>query len=125
MNKMRKIIYVSILILANYCGKSQAIENSSIKIENLTANEKDGKLFVNWAIDGKTEPNYVEVQRSDDGKTFKTIGLVMGPDPSQAGDKYAYVQKMKKETNTLVFYRLRCVTSEGGEQLSEIILAAK
>ena len=109
----------------SYCCKSQAVDNAGVKIDSLTANVKDGKLSVSWSANDKASANYFEIQRSDDGKTFKTIGLVMGPDPAQGNDKYAFMQKMKKKDEGFAFYRVKYNEANGGEQLSEIIVPSK
>ena len=122
---MKKIIYLSLLILAAGTSKAQINENSAIKLINFTANEKNEKVFVNWATDGAVATNYFEVQRSVDGKAFKTVALILGPDPEQQGDRYQYVEKLKVKNNTTVYYRLRHVDNNGEEQVTEIITAAK
>ena len=48
---------------------------------------------MNWS---NTSANYYEIQASKDGKTFTTIGMVMGADPKGAGNTFSFKQQMAK-----------------------------
>src|SRR5258708_37956245 len=99
MDTMKRIIYISLLILAASNCKAQT--ENRIKLIDFTVNEKNDKRVINWATDGTVTTNYFEVQRSADGKTFKTIALILGPDPEQQGDRYQYVEKVKEKDTTV------------------------
>jgi len=96
-----------------------------IVITNFSANEKDGKLIIDWATDGSVQTNYWQVQSSMDGVEFSTIALVLGPDPQQKGDRYKYMERSKTGTEPKKYFRLRHVDVNGNEQISEIIKPAK
>ena len=95
--------------------------NSFINITNFTAHEKGNKLFIDWATDGTVPTNYFEVQRSNDGKVFSTVAIVLGPDPQQAGDKYQYMEKVKNVISQPVYFRLKHISTNGEIQLTKII----
>ena len=118
MDTLKRFIYLSILVLASYSSHAQV---SKINITNFTADVKENKLSINWSTDGAVPTNYFEVQKSDDGNTFKTIAIVMGPDPRKTGDSYEYAEKEKTETKKAVYFRLCHVGTNGDEQVTKMI----
>jgi hypothetical protein len=121
MSTLTKIICAAILILACYNGNAQTIANKQINITSLTAGAKANKLFINWSTDGSVQTNYFEVQRSDDGNTFKTVALVLGADPQQTGDSYVYAEPVKKNSDKHVYFRVCHIDTNGAAQLSKMI----
>jgi len=125
MNIIRKIIIGLLLAIAAYnsqaqTNNNQAQINNNINITKLTANEKDNKLSIKWSTDGKVATNYFEVQQSEDGTEFRTIALVLGPDPCSNEDDYKYSQKVKKGSKA-AYFRIKHVDTNWNEQLSKII----
>jgi hypothetical protein len=121
MNTLKNIFFAAILVLASYNSHAQTVKNNTINITNFTADEKANKLFIKWSTDGAIPTNYFEVQRSDDGSTFKTVALVLGPDPAQTGDSYEYAEKINDKTKKHIYFRLCHVNTNGTEQLTKII----
>ena len=80
--------------------------------------------MIDWATDNKVPTNYFEIERSSDGINFKTIALVLGPDPKQTNCN-CYECFDKPDSNTKkYFYRLKHVSSEGEIELSETKMLA-
>ncbi len=122
MNKMKKIIYLLVLvILTSNTIKAQ----NEIKITNFNVYTKDSKLIIDWATDGNVATNYWQVQHSPDGVQFTTIAYVLGPDPKQSGDHYEYVEKVKAKKPVYKYYRLMHIDSDGIVMTSEIKSTAK
>ena len=121
MDSLKKIVYVAILVLTSYNSNAQTQANTAINITSLTAATKANRLLINWSTDGAVQTNYFEVQRSEDGNTFKTVGLVMGPDPRQTGDSYVYAEPVKKNQDKHVYFRACHVDTKGAEQVSKMI----
>jgi len=122
MDTLKKLIYVSFLLLASYKSHAQVSNNNTtINITNFTADEKANKLSINWSTDGTVPTNYFEVQKSDDGKTFKTIAMVLGPDPRKTGDSYEYAENVKNEIKKPVYFRVCHIGTNGDEQVTKII----
>lgn len=103
----------------------QSSANIKITITNFKVYEKNDQLFINWSTDGTVATNYWQVQNSTDGKEFSTFALVFGPDPREPGDHYTYMEKIKGEPGTKVYYRLSHIDKDGKEINSEIIRSAK
>ena len=120
---IRKLICM-ILLTAPIFGKVVAqpvLRDQLITITNFTVYEKDAKLIVEWTTDGAVATNYWQVQISDDGTTFSTIALVLGPDPHQQGDRYQYAEKIKTDRDATRYFRLRHVDANGNEQTSRVV----
>jgi hypothetical protein len=127
MNGIKKIICLLMLtaFISRKAEAQPALHNQAITITNFTVYEKDTKLFVDWSTDGTIATNYWQVQISDDGKSFSTIAIVLGPDPKQPGDRYQYMEKIKAGRDATKYYRLCHVDVNGNAQMSGIITPAK
>jgi hypothetical protein len=123
MDTLKKISYTFILVLASFCSHAQVNKttSSTVNITNFTANAKENKLSINWSTDGTVPTNYFEVQKSDDGSTFKTVAVVLGPDPNQPGDSYEYAANMKGGAKKTMYFRLCHVSASGEQQVTKAI----
>lgn len=130
---MKKIITISLLFAVLFTTSGFAQQPAAktedgkkqIIITNFSAYEKDSKLVIDWATDGRAVTNYWQVQRSSGEGEFSTIAFVLGNDPKQSGDRYQYVEKLKDSKTPNARYRLCYVSRDGSEQFSNIIELAK
>ena len=61
--------------------------------------QKD-KVNINWSTDNKTATNYFEVEKSQDGKNFKTVAYILGADPAKTGcECYGCIDVVGKTKN--------------------------
>jgi hypothetical protein len=123
-NKLICIILFTGLVFQGAKGQP-VLHDQTITVTNFIVYEKDATLFVEWATDGAVPTNYWQVQVSDDGIQFSTFAVVLGPDPRQQGDRYQYMEKIKKGRDATKYYRLRHVDVNGNEQISKILTPAK
>ena len=59
------------------------INKSKINYTSFTVNSVKQRIMIDWSTDNKVETNYFEIQKSVDGVNFKTIAMVLGPDPKK------------------------------------------
>ena len=105
-------------------GQTSIPEQAKINITSFTVNAYQKRILIDWATDNKIPTNYFEIQRSPDGINFKTILLVLGPDPKQTGcDCYECFDKPGTRTKKY-FYRLKHVSKDGEIELSETKMLA-
>lgn len=117
--KIKNLLPIIIILAAT---SSQLKAQTTIKYTNFKISEKQNKVAIDWTTDGSVITNYFEIQKSTDGVNFKTIALVMGPDPSQKTcDCYGCFDKISKKA----YYRLVHVDTSGIEQISETKLLAQ
>ena len=82
--------------------------------------------MIDWKTDGATATNYFEVQKSMDGINFKTIALVLGPDPKQTtNDSYGFFDKDLAKNAKQSYYRLVHIDADGNQKISTVKLLSK
>ena len=125
MNKnLLRILLISTITLISSSGL--IAQKRNISVIDFTVSAKEKKVIIDWKTDGVTPTNYFAVQRSIDGINFKTIALVLGPDPKQKeGDYYAFSDKYISKTAKPFYYRLVHIDVDGKEQITEAKLLAK
>ena len=95
-------------------------EKHTINVTEFTVSAKAQKVIIDWKTDGATATNYFAVQKSTDGVSFKTVALVLGPDPRQTnGDYYAFSDKYVPKAAKHSYYRLVHIDADGNEQITE------
>ncbi|HVZ97349.1 MAG TPA: hypothetical protein VG847_10765 [Chitinophagaceae bacterium] len=112
-----------ILLLAQKAGICQVTTNtagaSTISYTSFTINSGVKGIMIDWSVADPDKANYFEIQRSTDGKDFRTVAMVLGPDPRQpSGDQYECIDKAAKK-NKKYFYRLKHVSVNGDAELSQ------
>ena len=101
-------------------------QNRTINVTDFTVSAKEQKVIIDWKTDGATATNYFAIQKSTDGINYKTVALVLGPDPKQKnGDCYGCSDKYESKTAKHFYYRLVHVDTDGNEQISEAKLLAR
>ncbi len=126
MNKIKInkwLLALAVFLISHTVTLAQS-KQARINYINFTVNEVEKKIIIDWAVDDKVPANYFEIQKSLDGKNFRTIALVMGPDPKQANaDSYEYFDKPASKTQKY-FYRLNHISVDGESELSETKMLA-
>src|SRR5687767_2073703 len=114
------LFFFSALLLTS---TSLLAQKSNIKVTDFNLSTKEQKVIIDWKTDGTIPTNYFAIQKSADGINFKTIALVLGPDPKQKGDSYGCIDKITETRNS--YYRLVHIDTNGNEQITEAKLLAK
>lgn len=91
-----------------------------MKVSDFSLVQQQSKIIIKWAsIDSKTATNYFTVEKSIDGKNFKTVAYVLGADPKETDcDCYSCFDKITAKSKD-TYYRLKQVTDNGTVQYSE------
>ena len=119
----KHLVAVSIFLQVSNLVFSQNI-NPAIEYKNFNVSSIQKKIMINWVIQNNISANYFEVQRSINGNEFKTVALILGPDPKQStGDAYECIDKPDIKVKNL-FYRLKHVSLTGEIKLSETKMIA-
>ena len=124
---MKRRIYLILLtaFVTTQVLSQQKNINQPIVINKFTIYENNNQLLINWSTDGNSATNVWKVQRSADKIQFSTIALVLGNDPGQPGDNYAYKMKIKDAKDIKFYYRLCHIDVNGKELFSDILTPAK
>ena len=111
-------------IYAVTSGQTQVREQVKINFTDFMVNYNQKRIVIDWGTDNKVPTNFFEIERSIDGINFKTIALVLGPDPKQTScDRYECFDKPGSKTKKY-FYRLKHVSTDGEIELSETKMLA-
>lgn len=122
-NVLFKAVFVSLFTAFSLGGNAQNAHHI-IKIVDFSIAKNANKVNINWATDNKNATNYFEVERSNDGKNFKTIAYVLGPDPARKDcDCYGYFDKASTNTKES-YYRLKHTGNDGIVEFSEVKMLA-
>ncbi|MEO5782480.1 MAG: hypothetical protein ABIQ07_04365 [Ginsengibacter sp.] len=124
MNKnLLHILLISTVLFAG--SMSLMAQTRTINVTDFTVSAKQEKVLIDWKTDGANPTNYFAIQKSTDGINYKTVALVLGPDPKQKnGDCYDCADKLSK-TAKLCYYRLVHIDTDGNEQITAAKLLAK
>ncbi len=110
-NRLIKIAITLIFTIINMVAFGQA-KPDEFSFMSFEMEKYDSKIVLNWTANDGGNSNYFEVERSSDGKKFKTIMVVLGSDPSKNGpDKFESAHKVP--TKNKAYYRLKHINSEG------------
>lgn len=118
---LRNCIATILISIAFTNTQAQTGNPSASIVNNLKLSVENNSLTMNWVVADVAASNYCEVQASVDGKTFSTIGLVMGADPKQTNNNYSYKQGLKKLKPGHVFYRVLNIGTDGKAYASDVI----
>ncbi|MDQ6757137.1 MAG: hypothetical protein M3004_09390 [Bacteroidota bacterium] len=113
---MNKILLPFFLIcFITLTSITNVLAQKHVNVTDFTVSVKAEKVNIDWKTDGATATNYFAIQKSIDGLNYRTVALVLGPDPKQKGDCYGCSDKKTKHS----YYRLVHVDTDGTEQITE------
>ena len=98
------------------CGLINPLPVELISFEGASSN---AGIALEWATASEKNNDRFEVQRSQDGRNFETVGTVKGNGSTSARHNYTFLDKAAK--NGLNYYRLRQVDFNGDNEFSKVI----
>lgn len=111
-------------LLVLFISFAFASNGQQINITNFNVVKDQNKISIKWATDSASVTNYFEVERSNDGKIFKTVAYVLGADPTQKDcECFGCFDKINSNSKTS-YYRLKHVNKNGIIQFSETKMLA-
>jgi len=117
------LIVVFFLSLA-FSANAQKVASAKINITNFQVVKEQNKVAIKWATDKTSQTNYFEVEKSNDGKNFKTVAYVLGADPAQTDcESFGCFDKITGKAKES-YYRLKHVNTNGNVQFSEVKMLA-
>ena len=115
--------WVMLFFVFAHTVQAQTNKVAKIRMENFQVIEAQNKIDIHWSTNSKAT-NYFEVQKSVDGKNFKTIAYVLGPDPAKPGCECFGCFDKKDSKTQISYYRLKHMDFDGNVQFSEIKMFA-
>ncbi len=123
-NKFYKCI--SFILICTSTSLAAVCQTGNVKVDYKKIMLKNfrNKIMIDWSVETSNNVNYFEVQKSNDGKNFKTVMLVLGPDPKdESGCNYECFDKQEAGIKKY-YYRLKHVDVNGNENISDIKMLA-
>lgn len=121
--RLPRMVFVMLFVIFSFGSKAQNIQQSKINITNFHVEKNKNKVNINWST-SNSQTNYFEVEKSRDGKNFKTVAYVLGADPTKADcDCYGCFDKINSKSKEL-YYRLKHINTNGSVEFSEVKILA-
>ncbi len=94
-----------------------------IKLKSFTAANDRNTVVLNWQTASEVNSNYFDVERSDDGQFFFSMGKVKSKSnaSSSGASSYSFVDTKAASRGGNIFYRLKMVDNDGSSKYSNII----
>jgi len=119
-----RIAFVMLFTALSFAGVAQNQANRKINITDFHVVKNQNKIDINWSTDKTVSTNYFEVEKSNDGKHFKTVAYVLGADPTKTNcDCYGCFDKISTNAKES-YYRLKHVDTNGSVEFSEVKMIA-
>jgi hypothetical protein len=100
------------------CASHPASIILPIKLLSFNASLVNNKASMQWSVADNETGKYFEVQKSNDGKTFTTIGVVLVSEKNGT-ENYSFTDT--KEIGTEAYYRLTIRNNNGSSTQSRIV----
>lgn len=114
-------VFVILFTILAFAGNAQ---QKKINITDFRLVKNHNKVDINWSTDKTVSTNYFEVEKSNDGKNFKTVAYVLGADPTKTDcDCYGCFDKINTNAKES-YYRLKHVDANGSVEFSEVKMIA-
>jgi len=93
-------------------------KSQPVKVISFQGNRTNNKVSIQWTIAENETADQFEVEKSIDGKSFSTAGLVFGTDKAQT-ETYMFYEKSSSKK---VFYRIKCIDRNQSINYSDILV---
>jgi hypothetical protein len=100
---------------------STAGEGQSPAIVEFTYSKKDRKITLNWVAGKNQDMNMFELEKSNDGNSFKTAALVFGTE-KEGNENYQFFEKAVSKK---VYYRIKMIGKDNTVKYSQVLIATK
>jgi len=94
-----------------------------IELSEFAGLVEDCKGMINWTTQSEVDFSHFELEKSDDGVAFVTLGIIQGQGSPTESASYSYVDS--RLSNNFNLYRLRSVDLDGTVAYSKIISLTK
>jgi hypothetical protein len=100
-------------------GAFETTESVGVSLTTVTAKKESGTVILNWATASETNNAYFDIERSNDGINFKSIGQVKGAGTTGTPQYYRFTDAIPLPNTN--YYRLKQVDNDGKAVFSKIM----
>ncbi|WP_218022461.1 LamG-like jellyroll fold domain-containing protein [Chryseotalea sanaruensis] len=101
-------------------GSTEAANPLPVELTTFTGRNENGFNKIKWSTASELNNDYFELQRSANGETFTTMGIIQGKGTTSALSNYLFDDEAPLVGNN--YYRLKQVDYNGAFEYSHIIL---
>ncbi len=105
---------------ANCTPKNVSAVVLPVELSSLRAAKNDNKVVIDWATESELNNEKFIIERSEDGRIFKSIGEVAGNGTSYEQKEYHFIDE--NPLQGFNHYRLKQVDFDGGHAYSKIVI---
>jgi hypothetical protein len=91
-----------------------------VELFSFTASVTDKAVQLNWKTSTEINSNYFEVEKSDNGTSYRKLGVVKAAGASSSILNYSYTD-LTYDPSTGAFYRLKIIDKDGRYKYSPVI----
>lgn len=92
---------------------NSAVNALPLSLTNFTAKLDKQNVLLTWNTTNEKNFNHFLLERSVDGKEFKSTAMVFADDNGQSNKEYAFKDALNNITKGIVYYRLKMVDIDG------------
>lgn len=96
----------------------------AVSLSNFTAVKQNNTAVLNWATATETNNAFFEIERSDNGNVYQTIGKIAGAGNSSIKKQYSFTDNTAL-TAAVTYYRLKQINSDGDYKYSSIAVVKR
>ncbi len=96
----------------------------AVSLSNFTAVKQNNTAVLNWTTATETNNAFFEVERSDNGNVYQTIGKIAGAGNSSIKKQYSFTDN-KTLTAAVTYYRLKEISNDGDYKYSAIAVVKR
>jgi hypothetical protein len=121
---MKQFLILTAFAFFNINANAQS-NNEVAFIQQLKVAINKGQLFMSWQSANANNEAAFEIQASEDGVKFSTIGYVLGADPKGVRGGYAFKQQTNKMKPGMHYFRVLQQVTANTAMTSEAIGISK
>ncbi len=106
----------------DYIYAASTVVTLPIELNSFVASTDNNNVILKWQTANEVNSNYFDVERSDDGQFFFSIGKINASGSSTLPISYSYTDaKLTNNNGSQIFYRLKLVDKDGATKYSNSI----
>ena len=106
----------------DYIYSGTTVISLPIDLKSFTATTDNNVVALKWQTATEINSNYFDVERSDDGQFFFSLGKVNASGNTAAAVSYSFIDtKLSNNNGSQIFYRLKLVDKDGSVKYSNHI----
>lgn len=113
------------LLLSFFSMSTYAQSSTTVVAENIKVSGTDRNLEITWTENNRPADGTWQVQASENGSDYTSIGLVWGPDPKGARNQYRFKQSWTGLKKHYQSFRVLYISSDNKCETGKAVFLTK